>query len=164
VHSLCDSKVFLQSRSYVLTLTQPTRDSAKTLVSLGLQEEILKHQQANGHNSPGDMELTSPATSIGTPTRQHTESLRDQLRAVRLWSPDYVAYALPLIPNALVGPATAFSVTSEVHSSGRTEDVLTALDGDLLHMTLRRFSEYWGIGSFCLGKCAQKLDMRERSN
>ena len=69
-----------------------------------------------------------------------------------MWPPDYMPLATPMIANAFIGPAVAHSASSELLASGNAEEVLYALDGELLEMVLKRFSEYWGIGCFCLGE------------
>lgn len=69
-----------------------------------------------------------------------------------MWSLDYITSATPLIVNALVSPAAAYFRTAELLASGNTEEALSALDGKLLEMVLKRFAEYWGIGLFCLGE------------
>ena len=134
----------------MLKLTVPF-PSAKTVIGLGFQDENVKQYQ-NDHNELAANEMTSPETSVGSPTQQHILVLEQQLQAVRVWPPEYLILASPLIANALVGPAAAHSTTSEHLSSGNTREALSALDGKLLEMVLRRFAEYWGIGSFCLGK------------
>lgn len=125
--------------------------SAKTLVNLGFQAEDSKQFRRERRESAGN-EMTSPATSAESPTEQNVLVLEQQLQAVRVWPPEYIVLATPLIANALVGPAAAHSNSAELLSSGNTKEALSALDGRLLEMVLRRFAEYWGIGSFCLGE------------
>lgn len=69
-----------------------------------------------------------------------------------MWSADYIPFATPLLANALVGPAAAHSGNDELLTSGNADEVMSALDGKMLEMVLKRVAEYWGIGGFCLGK------------
>ncbi|KAL4862670.1 fungal-specific transcription factor domain-containing protein [Aspergillus spectabilis] len=125
--------------------------SARTVVGLGFQAENLKQQQNPDHPGLRPNESASPtATSLESPTQQHVQLFASHMRAIRMWSLDYIASATPLIANALVSPAAAYFQTAELLASGNAEKALFALDGKLLEMVLKRFAEYWGIGLFCL--------------
>jgi hypothetical protein len=128
--------------------------SARTVVALGFQAETLKRKHNSDNPASRQNESASPTTtSLESLTQQHAQLFASHMRVIREWSLDYIALATPLIANALVSPAAAYFQTAELLGSGNTEEALSALDGKLLEMVLKRFAEYWGIGLFCLGEC-----------
>lgn len=127
--------------------------SARTVVGLGFQAETLKQKQNPDHSgSPQNDSASPPITSLESPTQQHAQLFATHMQAIRMWSLDYLTSATPLIVNALVSPAAAYFQTADVLASGNAEETLSVLDGKLIEMVLKRFSEYWGIGLFCLGE------------
>ncbi|KAK5021130.1 hypothetical protein LTS07_011217 [Exophiala sideris] len=117
--------------------------SAKIVLGLGFQAMSTTRNQPQDsmRQQSSANEATSPSFSAGSPPQQHAQLIQEHMRAIRMWSPDYIPLASPLIANALVGPAAKFLDLN---------DVASALDGKLLEMVLKRFAEYWGIGAFCL--------------
>ena len=61
-----------------------------------------------------------------------------QLRALRLWSPDFIAFATPLVTYALLGPA-ATHVHRPSKDAAASQDALRSLEGELLRLVLQRF-------------------------
>ncbi|KIW79284.1 hypothetical protein Z517_05896 [Fonsecaea pedrosoi CBS 271.37] len=128
--------------------------SNNIIVNLGLYAEGLKNQGSIMSDvSPLQDESTSLEMSAGSPAQQCGKVLRDQISVVRMWTPDFIALASPFITAAIVGPAAAHSADRSLLESDVRDEALAALDGNLLDLVLRRFSEYWGIGQFCLGEC-----------
>lgn len=123
------------------------------MVGLGFQAETLKQKQRSEALQPdiNDGATSSSSSSIKSPAQQHAQLFASHVRAVRIWSQEYIAFSTPLIANALVSPAAALLDIGDLLVSGDTERVLSTLDGKLLEMVLKRFAEYWGIGLFCLG-------------
>lgn len=87
---------------------------------------------------------------LESPLQQCRRFLGDQVGLIRLWTPEYIHLASPLLTAALVGPAAAHYVPESAQESVSDDDVLSALDGKLLELAVGRFAEYWEIGSFCL--------------
>ena len=69
-----------------------------------------------------------------------------QLRALRLWSPDFIAFATPLVTYALLGPA-ATHVHRPSKDAAAGQDALRSLEGEILRLVLQRFSYYWPLGN-----------------
>lgn len=73
--------------------------------------------------------------------------INDQHRAVRLWSPDFVPFASPLIACGLIGPASAFAVKRPAYGTLTGSDTLCNLEATILGFVLRRFSDFWPLGT-----------------
>ncbi|KAK4934384.1 hypothetical protein LTR10_024340 [Elasticomyces elasticus] len=126
--------------------------SNNIIINLGFYAEGLKIQAPtiSGVSAFQD-ESTSPEMSTGSPAQQCGKVLRDQIGVIRMWTPDVIPLASPFITAAIVGPAAAHSVDrAALLESDSHDEALLALDGSVLDLVLRRFSEYWGIGIFCL--------------
>ncbi|KAK4945484.1 hypothetical protein LTR10_015380 [Elasticomyces elasticus] len=73
--------------------------------------------------------------------------INNQLRALGLWSPDYIALGSPILTCALLGPAA-------IHAMKRPRDgvpdqsAICFLEGEILSFVLQRFSDYWPLGTF----------------
>ena len=72
--------------------------------------------------------------------------IHNQLRALCLWSPDFIAFASPLVTYALLGPA-ATHVHKSTNDAAAGQDALSSLGGEILSLVLQRFSDYWPSGS-----------------
>ena len=59
---------------------------------------------------------------------------------------------MPLLSAALIIPAAMFAVESQKTESPLYSKTRSVLDAQVLELVLKRFAEYWGLGSFCLGE------------
>ena len=76
------------------------------------------------------------------------EHISEKLRAMRVWSPDFIPLASPLIACALAGIKLP-QPRSGCGNNGTTS--LLLLEEQLRNLTLGRISQYWGLGSFMQG-------------
>ncbi|OAP57294.1 hypothetical protein AYL99_08032 [Fonsecaea erecta] len=68
------------------------------------------------------------------------------IRAIKAWSPDYIAYSTPFIVCSLVGPAAMHVL--QTRSVGST--ALSSLNRDVICLAIAQFARHWGIGSIML--------------
>ena len=73
--------------------------------------------------------------------------INDQLRAVRLWSRDFLPFASPLIACALIGPASVHVAKRPRDGALTGSDTLCNLEAAISGFVLRRFSDYWPLGT-----------------
>ncbi|KAI1617374.1 fungal-specific transcription factor domain-containing protein [Exophiala viscosa] len=73
--------------------------------------------------------------------------INDQLRALRLWSPDYIALGSPILTCALLGPAAIHAMKRPNEAVPAGQRALCFLEGEILSFVLQRFSEYWPLGT-----------------
>ncbi|KAK5023622.1 hypothetical protein LTS07_009130 [Exophiala sideris] len=98
----------------------------------------------------------SPGSVRSVPEDQDTSSLKciqhahDVVRAINVWSPDYMAYTSPFIVCSLVGPAAMHF--SPLPGSSPGEPVQTqSLEREVVTLGIAQFARVWGIGSLMLG-------------
>jgi len=83
--------------------------------------------------------------------------INGQLRALRLWSPDYIALASPVSTCALLGPAAIHAMKRPDEAVPAGQRALCFLEGEILSFVLQRFSDYWPLGTITHGECRYKL-------
>jgi hypothetical protein len=109
---------------------------AQILIALTLEIE-------NMQNNPGETSFEDFQERFSALCNPY---INVQLRALRLWSPDFIAFATPLVTYALLGPAAA-----HVHRPSKDvatgQEALRALEGEILRLVLQRFSYYWPLGN-----------------
>ena len=83
-----------------------------------------------------------------------------QLRALRLWSPDFIALASPLIVCALIGPAAVHAPKRTQKDGATTQKASQLLEREILSIVLQRFANYWPLGNVICGEfcCHTKGD------
>jgi hypothetical protein len=86
---------------------------------------------------------------VGSPIEQCGRFLQDQVDVIRVWEPEFIPLATPLITIAIVSVAIAYGSNKTTLCSGA--DDAAGLDSELLSLVVKRFSEYWELGLFCLG-------------
>ena len=125
--------------------------SANVVTQLGYQARRLRQRRpSTAQRGPGfARQPTSPSSPEGSVVKQCKLYLSDQLRAVSMWSPDFIPLASPLITAAIVGSAAAHS--RDLYNTDRSHE-RSALDRRLLELVLSRYAEHWAIGSFFLGE------------
>lgn len=119
--------------------------SAHTLANLALEVETsARRQDSQQHGTLS----CRPTSSV---YRRFLDVcgpfIQDHLRAVRLWSPDFVPFASPLIACALIGPASLFTAKRPSDGTSTGSDTLCNLEATISSFVLRRFSAYWPIGT-----------------
>jgi hypothetical protein len=100
--------------------------------------------------------MITPAESAEGPTDRsrsecNAQLRRDIVRAVRAWTPDYMAYACPFIACCLVGPASMHSCP---------EGQISRVDRELLLLAVRQFARYWKLGELLIGELSH-LDVHD---
>ena len=125
---------------------------AHTFVTLALELE----GSARGQNSQ-QYSISETSTSTGNVPNPCVSYHRfvdvcgpfinEQLRAVRLWSPDYIPFASPLITCALIGPASVHGAKRPYDGASTSSDTLHNLEAAISGFVLRRFSDYWPLGT-----------------
>ena len=84
---------------------------------------------------------------------QHCSRYTNEIvRAVRLWSPDYISVASPFIACTIIGPeAVHVQQCRQYDSKQGNGDKQHAIDGEMLELVIKRFADYWRLGSMLLG-------------
>jgi hypothetical protein len=75
--------------------------------------------------------------------------LHEIIRAVKRWSPEYIALTSPFISCTLIGPAAMNLGTLKGFGNFEQSDDVYM---EMLRLTLDHFAKYWNIGSLLLGK------------
>lgn len=73
--------------------------------------------------------------------------INNQLRALHLWSPDYVALASPLLTYALLGPAALHASRPPHLDATTSQGALRFLEDEILSFVLQRFARFWPVGN-----------------
>ena len=95
----------------------------------------------------------------GEPLNERPSHIRDQhihehLKGVRLWSPDSIILASPLIVGALIGPAAVYTAKPLSSNDGPGMTTLRSLEWQTLELALTHFAEYWNLGAHLQGRCS----------
>ncbi|KAJ9602802.1 hypothetical protein H2200_012582 [Cladophialophora chaetospira] len=69
---------------------------------------------------------------------------KDVLRAMKVWSPDYIAFSSPFIVCSLVGPAAMHILQA---CTEEPTAALSRLDRDIVYLGISQFARYWGLGA-----------------
>ena len=77
--------------------------------------------------------------------------INDELCALRLWSPNYMEFASPLVVCALLGPAAIHAATKSNGAQHLGSETMHFLEGQVLISVLKRFGDYWPLGSTVQG-------------
>ncbi len=80
-----------------------------------------------------------------------SQHIDEHMRVLRLWSPDFISLATPLVTCALIGPAAMHAAKKPSDGDNNPSDVLHYLRWQFLEHTLRRFEQYWGLGTSMKG-------------
>ncbi|KAI1502339.1 fungal-specific transcription factor domain-containing protein [Biscogniauxia marginata] len=105
---------------------------------------------------PHQNELPDLSSTDGHPDHEHLyytlietcdRHIKDQLRALRLWSPDFISLASPLIACALIGPGAVHAATRPCRGIDDGSDIVRSLERQTLEFALRRFEQYWALGT-----------------
>ncbi|RHZ69813.1 hypothetical protein CDV55_107029 [Aspergillus turcosus] len=122
--------------------------TAQILVVLTLKLENLSTQQPDLPSDPSSPRACQSYTEFVAECGQY---INDRLRAVRLWSADYMPLASPLVACALIGPA-AVHAAKRPHPGGSKDEMRSSLEAYLLDLSLHRFGKFWRLGEFLQGK------------
>jgi hypothetical protein len=125
---------------------------AHTFVALALELKTSAAQRNSQQHSTSEtsrnaVDVSNPSISYHRFVDVCGPFINDQLRAVRLWSPDFVSFASPLITCALIGPASVHVAKSPCDGAVASSDTLRNLEAAISGFVLRRFSNYWPIGT-----------------
>jgi hypothetical protein len=85
-------------------------------------------------------------------TDKCAQHINEHLRVLRLWSPEFMPLATPLMTCILIGPAAVHAAKKSSGNPLYGHEVLDYLERQRLTNALQRFEEYWGIGAFMKGK------------
>lgn len=124
---------------------------ANVVTQLGYQARQLRQRRpSTAQRGLGFARQSTSPSSPETEVVKHCGLyLSDQLRAVSMWSPDFIPLASPLMTAAIVGSAAAHS--RNLYGTDRSHE-RSALDRQLLELVLQRYAEHWAIGSYFLGE------------
>jgi hypothetical protein len=87
--------------------------------------------------------------NIGKKPRQDLLSCRSEItRAVRLWSPQYLARSNPLVAGSLVGPAFVHVLCGTPQGGHESE----AQSLEIVTLALKRLARRWMVGQFFVGE------------
>jgi hypothetical protein len=111
-------------------------DRAQILIALTLEIE-------NIHNNPAEPSFEDFQARFFASCSPY---INDQSRALRLWSPDFIAFATPLVTYALLGPAATHAYRPS-RNGAADQDAPRLLESEILRLILQRFSYYWPLGS-----------------
>ncbi len=80
------------------------------------------------------------------------QHIDEHIRGVRLWSPDAIVLASPLITCALIGPAAVYTTKPSYNSDSHGMTTLRSLEWQILDLALSHFAEYWDLGKHMQGR------------
>jgi hypothetical protein len=78
--------------------------------------------------------------------------INNQFRAMRLWSPDFIPFASPLTACALIVSASANMAKNAPEGELTASDTQNSLEAAISGFVLRRFSDYWPLGTSMEGE------------
>lgn len=124
-------------------------------VFITLQMHVEESRDLSSFHSPdasvGNV-LADSRPSYKTIVQRCARYTSEVVRAVHLWSSDYIALSSPLSSCSVLGPGA-------IHAAARFFDTLNqdqrnqqAIDGQMLELVIKRFAEYWNIACLLLGE------------
>lgn len=88
--------------------------------------------------------------------------IEESIRAIRLWSPEFIPLSCPFMVCAIPGPfGILFGTRRQVN--GKTDsEARRRLDTQMLELVIGRFAEWWNLASLYRGKAPRGFSCLKR--
>ncbi|CZR57855.1 uncharacterized protein PAC_07744 [Phialocephala subalpina] len=156
---ICAANMVFEDRNYAeknwALCTMVLLQSAHIFVSVSLElEKISVQSHRNQYELPGSSSACASFDSnhiydtLGEICGQY---INEHLRGLRLWPPDFMSLASPLVTGGLIGPAAVYATQRPYSHGSNDNDVLHSLQCQITKFALRRFAQYWTLGASMQG-------------